>query len=74
MIQEEMLNEFEAADRFWAEAKARVERLAAANGIRATLSEHDDGFLYDVFDCGDYDPTDDEIVEALRECFEEAEA
>ena len=57
----------EKANKFWADARNRVLRIADAIGVSITLAEHDDGFLYDLFDCGSYNPTDEEIEESVRE-------
>ena len=56
-----------AADKFWHEARERVLRIAGREGFDITLAEHDDGFLFDLFDNGEYEPTDKEIVEAIKE-------
>lgn len=64
---ESSTDDLEAANEFWTKAKERVERIASENGLTIHLSDHDDGFLYDMFDCGDYDPTDAEVLEAIKE-------
>jgi len=60
----------EAANKFWDNADDRVIRVAYQRGLDITVAEcgdlYDD-FLYELFDYGDYNPTDDEIAEALEE-------
>lgn len=51
----------ERTNRFWADARKLVLRIADSIGVPITLAEHDDSFLYDLFDCGSYIPTDEEI-------------
>lgn len=55
------------ANKYWDYQKARVERIAEENGIEITLKEHDDEYLYDLFDCGDLELTDEEILAELKE-------
>ena len=61
------MSKYERANQFWAEARERVLRIAYAADFNITLRGHDDEFLYDLFDCGSYEPTDEEIIEALEE-------
>lgn len=61
------MSKYERANQFWAEARERVLRIARAADFNITLRDHDDEFLYDLFDCGSYEPTDEEIIEALEE-------
>jgi hypothetical protein len=65
------MSAIERANQFWAEARERVLRVAEENGLAIRLAEHDDELLYDLFDYGSYEPTDDEIVEAIKEATEE---
>lgn len=60
-----------AADELWSKARMRVLEIAAREGLNITIAEHDDSFLYDLFDEGEYEPTDDEIAEAIHEYVEE---
>ena len=41
--------------------------IAAQNDIEIDLPQHDGEFLFDLFDGGDADITDEEILEALKE-------
>ena len=41
--------------------------IAEAAGLDISLEEHDDEFLFDLFDYGDYEPTDAEIIEAIKD-------
>ena len=59
--------DLERANDFWAQARARVLAIARAADFNVSLKEHDDEFLFDLFDYGSYDPTDAEIIEALEE-------
>lgn len=52
---------------FWQEARLRVLGVAKYNGLTVSINEHDDDFLYDLYDGGCYIPTDEEIVEAINE-------
>lgn len=61
------VEDLEAANKFWEEAKARVERIAAENGLAIELLDHDDEFLFDLYDSGEYVPTDEEVLEAIEE-------
>lgn len=61
------MTDLERANKYWEEQKERVKRIAAENGIEITLEEHDDPFLFDLFDCGDLELTDEEVLEALKE-------
>lgn len=62
--------EIVAANRFWDEARSRVLEIAEAHGLQVVLAEHDDGFLFDLYECGEYIPTEAEVVEAIREYLE----
>ena len=61
------MTDLERANRFWENARNRVLRLAETAGLNITISEHDDEFLFDLFDCGDYEPSDEEIITAIKE-------
>ena len=61
------MSKYERADRFWSEARARVLAIAHAADFDVSLKEHDDEFLFDLFDYGERAPTDEEIIEALEE-------
>lgn len=63
--------DLERANKFWDEARSRVLRIAEAADLRVEIAEHDDEFLFDLFDCGDHVPTDEEIVEAIEEYLSE---
>ena len=63
--------DIERANEFWANARSRVLRTAEAADLRVESAEHDDEFLFDLFDCGEYVPTDAEIVEAIEEYLSE---
>ena len=63
--------DIERANEFWANARSRVLRTAEAADLRVEIAEHDDEFLFDLFDCGEYVPTDAEIVEAIEEYLSE---
>lgn len=63
--------DIERANEFWANARSRVLRIAEAADLRVEIAEHDDEFLFDLFDCGEYVPTDAEIVEAIEEYLSE---
>ncbi len=65
-ITEEM-TDLEQADKFWSNARERVMLIAEANCFHLSLEEHDDSFLYDLYDNGDYIPTGEEITTAIRE-------
>lgn len=62
--------ELEAANRFWAEARSRVLAIAEAHGLQVVLADHDDEFLFDLYEGGEYVPTMTEVVEAIREYLE----
>lgn len=62
--------EIEAANRFWDEARSRVLEIAEVHGLQVVLAEHDDGFLFDLYECGECIPTEAEVVEAIREYLE----
>ncbi len=55
------------ADAYWNYQRARVLWIAAQNDIEVDLPQHDGEFLFDLFDGGDADITDEEILEALKE-------
>ena len=61
------MSKYERANQFWADARARVLAIAHAADLDVSLKAHDDEFLYDLFDCGSYEPTDEEIIESLEE-------
>lgn len=61
------MTDLERANKYWEEQKERVERIAEENGIEITLEEHDDEYLFELFDCGDLELTDEEVLEALKE-------
>lgn len=63
--------DIERANKFWEDARNRVLRVAQAADLQIEIAEHDDEFLFDLFDCGDYVPTDSEIVEAIEEFINE---
>ena len=63
-ITEEM-TDLEQADKFWSNARERVMLIAEANCFPLSLEEHDDSFLYDLYDNGDYIPTGEEITTAM---------
>lgn len=55
------------ANEFWAEARDRVISLSREAGLKVHIEEHDDPFLYDLYEDGDYVPSDDEIIAAVEE-------
>ncbi len=59
--------DLEAANRFWDEARSRVLAIAKAHGLRLELADHDDGFLFDLYDDGENVPSEAEVVEAIQE-------
>lgn len=66
------------AEKFWNAAEERVTTVMFANNLDAAVDcaeENGDfcmqDFLFDLFDYGDYEPTDEEIVAALTEALEE---
>lgn len=63
--------EFHAANVFWQEARERVLRRAHYLCVPLELKEHDDEFLYDLFDNGATIPTDEQIDKALWELLPE---
>lgn len=63
----EGMTDLERADKFWANARERVLTIAAANGLSITLEDHDDPFLYDLYDNGEYIPSGEEITTAIKE-------
>ena len=65
------MTDLERANKFWSDARQRVLAIAEAADLRITLAEHDDEFLFDLFDCGGYTPTDAEIIEAIEEYLSE---
>ena len=65
------MTDLERANKFWSDARQRVLAIAAAADLQITLAEHDDEFLFDLFDCGDYTPTDAEIIDAIEEYLSE---
>ena len=65
------MTDLERANKFWSDARQRVLAIAEAADLRITLAEHDDEFLFDLFDCGDYTPTDAEIIDAIEEYLSE---
>ena len=65
------MTDLERANKFWNDASLRVLAIAEAADLQITLAEHDDEFLFDLFDCGDYTPTDAEIIDAIEEYLSE---
>ena len=55
------------ANEFWAEARDRVISLSREAGLEVHIEEHADPFLYDLYEDGDYVPSDDEIIDAVEE-------
>lgn len=55
------------ANAFWDRARAYVLEVAAEIGVRVEIAEHDDGFLFDLFDGGDSVPLREEVIEAINE-------
>lgn len=73
-----MADKMMEAEKFWREAEKRVNRIMFANNLDAAADYAEengefnmDDFLYEVFDYGDHNPTDDEILTALTEALEE---
>ena len=71
---EQMMN----AENFWSKAADRVMQVAFDNNLDAAYDYACEEeildpieFLFDLFDHGDYEPTDEEIVAALTEALEE---
>ena len=62
--------EIEAANRFWAEARSRVLAIAEAHGLQVVLADHDDEFLFALYDGGERVPSEAEVIEAIREYME----
>lgn len=60
------MSDIERANQFWENARARVLEVAQEAGLEISIEEHDDDFLFDLFDYGDYEPTDAEIIEAIK--------
>lgn len=65
-IREDM-TDLERANKFWDNARERVMIIAEANCFDLALKDHDDPFLYDLYDNGDHIPTGEEITSAIRE-------
>ena len=61
------MTDLERANQFWANARERVMIIAEANCLCLELEEHDDPFLYDLYDGGERIPTGEEITAAIRE-------
>lgn len=59
--------DLEAANRFWSEARSRVLAIAEAHGLQLELADHDDGFLFELYDNGEDVPSEAEVVEAIQE-------
>ncbi len=57
----------EKASLFWEYARQHVLAVAEIAGLHIELDEHDDQFLYDLYDYGDFTPTDEEIIAAIEE-------
>lgn len=55
------------ANEFWAEARDRVISVSREAGLEVSIEGHDDQFLYDLFDDGEYIPSDGEIIAAVEE-------
>ena len=71
---EEKLNK---ANKFWERAEERVWKVAFANdldsGIECAMELYGfnmDEFLFDLFDCGEFIPSDEDILEAILEALE----
>ena len=64
------MTDFERANKFWEDAKNRVIAVVEAAGLQVEIKDRDDEFLFDLFDNGDYTPTDDEIIESVKELME----
>ena len=45
----------------------RVIAFSREAGLEVNIEEHDDPFLYDLYEDGDYVPSDDEIIAAVEE-------
>lgn len=60
------------ANRFWAEARERVLKRARLLGVPVTLKEHDDEFLFDLYDNGNTIPTDQKVEESIKELLRDA--
>ena len=65
------------ANRFWEKAEDRVWRVAVANNLDAGFEcameltgFNMDEFLFDLFDYGEFNPTDEDIVVAICEALE----
>lgn len=54
------------AEAYWNYQRERVLLIAAQHDIEIEIAEHDDPFLFDLFDGGDADLTDDEIISELE--------
>lgn len=57
----------ERANAFWSDVREYTQKIAAMNNVSISLQEHDDEFLYELYDCGDYIPSDAEILEAIMD-------
>ena len=62
--------EIETANRFWDEARIRVLEISEAHGLQITLADHDDEFLFALYDGGERVPSEAEVIEAIREYME----
>lgn len=54
---------------YWQIKKEEVEMVAHDLGLKIELKEHDDPFVYDLYDCGSYEPSIEEIGKAIIETF-----
>lgn len=56
----------ERANKFWKEQEERVLRIAKENGITIEVEDFN-GYLFDLFENGDADLTDAEVLERILE-------
>lgn len=68
-----MKEQMELANNFWKAAREYVLAIAALNNIEVHIDEHDDEFLYILFDDGKL-PDGETILRELRELEEEQSA
>lgn len=62
-----MDEQIKKANEFWSDARTRVISVSREAGLEVSIEEHDDPFLYDLYDDGNYVPTDGEIIAAVEE-------
>lgn len=62
------MDKYEVANKFWEAARAYVMKVAEEHDLGCDLTGAD-SFLFDLFDGGDYWPSDEEIAEAVRVYF-----